>query len=75
MSAEALIVPVVIIGAYQCLPKGSLIPNKDKASRTIEVHILKPISSTGYLPETRQKLQVQVYSVMDPIWSKNFEMH
>ena len=74
MSAEALIVPVVIIGAYQCLPMGGLIPNKDKASRTIEVHILEPISSIGYLPATRQKLQAQVYSAMDPIWSKNFEI-
>ena len=73
MSAEALIVPVVIIGAYQCLPMGNFMPNKDKASRTIEVHILKPISSVGYAPATRQKLQIQVYSEMDPIWSKNFE--
>ena len=68
MSAEALIVPVVILGAYECLPKGNIIPNKDKASRTIEVHILKAISSVGYQPSTRQKLQAEVYAAMNPLW-------
>lgn len=68
MSAEALIIPVVILGAYECLPKGSILPNKDKASRIIEVHILKGITSAGYQPSTRQKLQTDVYAAMDPIW-------
>lgn len=73
MSAEALIVPVVILGAYECLPKGQIMPNKDKARRTMEVHILKPVSSKGFVPATRQKLQAEVYSAMDPIWFKYFE--
>ncbi len=68
MSAEALIVPVVILGAFECLPKGNIIPNKDKASRTIEVHILKAISSVGYQASTRQKLQAEVYAAMNPLW-------
>ncbi len=72
MSAEALIVPVVIIGAYECLPKGHLMPNKDKASRTIEVHILNGISSVGYQPATRQKLQAEVYAAMDSVWAARF---
>lgn len=73
MSAEALIVPVVIVGAYQCLPKGHVMPNKDRGTRTISVHILEPISSVGHTPAMRQVLQSQVYSAMDAIWSKHFE--
>lgn len=68
MSAEALIVPVVILGAFECLPKGKIIPNKDKASRIIEVHILKAISSAGFETSTRQKLQAEVYAAMNPLW-------
>lgn len=68
MSAEALIVPVVILGAFECLPKGEIIPNKDKASRTIEVHILKAISSAGFETSTRQKLQAEVYAAMNSLW-------
>ena len=73
MSAEAPLVPVVILGAHECLPKGEFLANKDRWSRVIEVQILKPVSSVGFTPATRQILQAQVFSAMDPVWSQHFQ--
>lgn len=71
MSAEVPLVPVVILGAYECLPKGEMIPNKDRRHRDVDLHILKPIPTKGFTPDTRQKLQAEVYAAMDPIWHQN----
>ncbi len=72
MSASAPLVPLVILGAYECLPKGHIIANVDRSNRNIQLHVLKPISTVGFTTETRQALQAQVYAAMDPLWSKNF---
>lgn len=72
MSAEVPIVPLVILGAYQCLPKGEIIANKDRFTRTIEIHILKPIATAGFRQESRSELQAEVYAAMDSIWHKYF---
>ncbi len=68
MSAEAPLVPVVILGANECLPKGAFLFNKDKWTRKIYLKILKPIETKGFTPATRSELQKKVYSVMNPIW-------
>ena len=73
MSADVPLVPLVIIGAHECLPKGEILANKDRWSRVIEVHILKPVPSVGFISDTRQFLQAQVYSAMDPLWSAHFQ--
>ena len=68
MSAGVPVVPVVITGAYECLPKGEMFPNKERGSRTIQVHILKPVPTNDFDSYTRHQLQFIVYSKMDPIW-------
>lgn len=75
ISAEAPVVPVVVLGAYKALPKGSFLFNKDKLSHTIYLKILKPIETKGFTQETRKELQALVYSQMNPIWEseENFE--
>ena len=72
MSAEVPVVPLVILGAYQCLPKGEVVANKDRFGREIELHILKPFSTVGYRQENRSELQAKVYAAMDPVWSEYY---
>lgn len=73
MSAEALIVPVVVLGAYECLPKGHFLFNKNKLKSQIHLKILKPVSSKGYETTTRHELQKIVYDQMNPIWMESFK--
>lgn len=68
ITAGVPVVPVVITGAFECLPKGHILANKDKGRRTIELQILKPIETTDFDVYTRQQLQYVVYSKMNPLW-------
>lgn len=68
ISAEALVVPTVIIGAYEVWPKGSLLANWNRWNRVIHVHILQPISTVGMALNHRQELQMQIFNQMNPIW-------
>lgn len=68
MSAGAPVVPVVIIGAYQALPKGAFLFNRSRLHHSITMTILEPISTAGYTPETRKELQKTVYEKMNTIW-------
>jgi 1-acyl-sn-glycerol-3-phosphate acyltransferase len=69
ISAAAPVVPVVIIGAYQALPKGGFLLNPRKWSHTIHVKILEPIETTRFTsPDQRKELQKLVYEKMNPIW-------
>lgn len=70
ISAHAPVVPVVIIGAYEVWPKGTLLANKDRLSRTIYVKLLKPIETVPYNQEMRKELQQQVYEQMNSVWLK-----
>ncbi len=72
MSAQVPIVPVVIVGAYETLPKGQILFNKAHWRTNIELHILKPIETKGYTAETRGELQKVVYDRMNSTWEKNF---
>lgn len=75
MSADVPVVPVVITGAYECLPKGHILTNKDRKNRTIHLQILKPVATKEFEKDTRQQLQFTVYSKMDPIWSAYYNSH
>lgn len=75
MSASVPLVPLVIVGAHECLPKGEIITNKNRRTREIQIHILKPISTVGYAQENRQELQAKVYAAMDPIWSEYYKLN
>lgn len=75
MSAAVPVVPVVITGAYECLPKGGILANKDRRSRVIDLQILKPVATAEFDTRSRQILQYTVYSKMDPIWSDYYQKH
>lgn len=68
MSAEAPLVPVVILGAYETLPKGQFLFNKNQWSRKIQMKVFKPIETKGFTQATRGELQKAVYEQMNPIW-------
>lgn len=70
MSAGAPVVPVVIIGAFEAMPKGAILFNSKHLRHTIHMTILAPIQTQGYTPETRKDLQKIVYDKMNPIWIK-----
>lgn len=70
MSAEAPLVPLIIVGAYEALPKGAFLFNKDKWQHTIRIIVLDPIETKGYAPEQRKDLQNLVYERMNAVWQK-----
>lgn len=68
MSAGVPLVPVVVTGAYEVLPKGAILFNKDRLTRTIRIQILKPVSTEGVKPEDRRALQSEIYETMNRVW-------
>lgn len=70
MSAGAPIVPVVIIGAYEALPKGSVLFNKNRLSHTIVLKILEPIDTRSFTHDMRKDLQKTVYNRMSEVWTR-----
>lgn len=68
MSAGAPVVPVVIIGAHEALPKGSILFNKNKLSHTIKLKILEPVDTKDFSQGTRKTLQKSVYDKMNHVW-------
>lgn len=68
MSAGAPVVPVVIVGAYEALPKGEFLFNRRNLTHTITMTILQPVATDGFTPETRKELQKIVYERMNKIW-------
>ncbi|MFZ3229670.1 MAG: lysophospholipid acyltransferase family protein [Pseudobdellovibrio sp.] len=73
ISAGVSVVPIVITGAHECLPKGHVLTNKDRKNRVINLHILKPVSTAEFDVYNRQQLQFVVYSKMDPIWVEYYD--
>jgi 1-acyl-sn-glycerol-3-phosphate acyltransferase len=69
MSAGAPIVPVVLTGAYEALPKGTFLFNNYKFFHTITVNILEPIQTKNYTTDQRRELQKIVYDRMDAVWN------
>lgn len=68
MSAGAPVVPVVIVGAYEALPKGGILFNRDRWSHVITMKVLKPISTAQYKIDERKELQKVVYEEMNKVW-------
>lgn len=69
MSAGVPVVPVVLEGAYEALPKGEFLFNRRRLRHTIVIHILAPVSTADYTPETRKELQAVVYERMNAVWA------
>lgn len=70
MSAGAPLVPVVVSGAYEALPKGSFLFNNFQWKHTITLKVLEAIPTEGYSVEQRRDLQKIVYNRMDKLWTE-----
>lgn len=72
ITSGALIVPVIIKGAYEVLPMKKIWANSDRWSRTIDIYFLNPHSVRNYNNDNRQELQKVIYDQMNSKWiSKN----
>lgn len=65
------LVPILLIDVHAVMPKGRLLPNTDRWSRTVKVVILKPVSTQGYTLETRGELQEKVRQIMVQAYNEN----
>jgi 1-acyl-sn-glycerol-3-phosphate acyltransferase len=65
INAKAPLVPVVIRGAAQILPKGCWIPNLDAWTREVTIDVLKPVSTEGYDIKDRPVLQEKIHKQME----------
>ena len=71
INAQVPLIPVVIKGAYEVWPKGKILANSDRWKRTIELHVLPPVSTTGFTTETRGSLQEKIYKMMNDVYTAN----
>jgi len=63
-------VPVIIKGAYECLPKGAFIANLGQWKRQIQIEVLDPIETSGYQLQQRHDLQKLTYEKMNQAWKQ-----
>lgn len=59
------VVPVVIRGANDVMPKGSVFPNSDSWSRKISVVFLDPVDVSPWTLDTKKDLQALVFTQMN----------
>lgn len=71
MSAGAPLVPLVIVGAFEALPKGRFLFNSSHWQHTITIKVLEPIKTTDYGNDQRRELQQLVYERMNRVWLQN----
>lgn len=71
IQAEAPLVPVVIKGALEVLPKGTVFINAGRWSREVAVKILPPVETKGLSPDDvdslRQKVRVLMIEALEKI--------
>jgi 1-acyl-sn-glycerol-3-phosphate acyltransferase len=70
ISAHAPIVPVVIRGALEVMPKNSYIPNADRWRSAIHLRYLAPIETDGYNDEDVDRLAELVRARMTKAFEK-----
>jgi 1-acyl-sn-glycerol-3-phosphate acyltransferase len=61
------LVPVVIRGANDVMPKGSVLPNSDRWSRRISVVFLEPVDVSAWTLENKKELQALVFTKMNAL--------
>lgn len=66
---ELPIVPCVLLGVFEVIPKTAWIPNPDCWKKNVEVHILPAVSSQGYTMQMRTELQNAVREKMLPVFA------
>lgn len=64
ISAKVPVVPVVIEGAREALPRTTIIPTLGKWSHVVKIHVLKPVSTIGKTMEDRTQIQELVRAEM-----------
>ena len=64
VQAQKNIVPIVIAGAYEVLPKSSLWINIGRWRRRIIMEILPPVSTAGFTEANLERLQEAVHEQM-----------
>jgi 1-acyl-sn-glycerol-3-phosphate acyltransferase len=62
INGQVPVVPVVIAGAYEILPKHSLVPNSTRLSRTVHMEFLPPIETAGLTSHDAAKIRDEAYS-------------
>lgn len=73
MSVQVPVVPVVICGAYEALPKGAFLFNLASWRHEIVIEILPAIPTVGYSSANRHDLIKKVYEQMNPIWVADYQ--
>lgn len=68
ISSSVPIVPAVIHGAYEVLPKGGFLFNTRQWKSVINIHFLSPIETSSYSIEQRHQLMSEVYEKMNTLW-------
>lgn len=69
INAHAPLVPVVVKGAADVMPKGHFIPNWGRWTSTITLHVLPAVDSAPFTTEDRPKFQEAVRRRMEPFFS------
>lgn len=64
ISGQFPIVPIVIKGAYEILPKTNLFPAWGRWKNPVKVHVLPPVSTKGLKYEDREVLKAQIQEQM-----------
>lgn len=70
LKSEALLLPIVLRGASQILPKNHFLPNLRSWRSEILIEVLEPISTRGYTVENRHELQDLVFQRMQTALQK-----
>lgn len=71
ISAGVPVVPTVVIGAYEILPKGEMLFNKNKLSTYVDVYFLDPVPTVDISFDNRHQLSLQVYEKMNKVWEEH----
>lgn len=64
INAHAPLVPVIVKGASEVMPKGHFIPNWGRWDSTITLHVLPAVDTAPYTIEKRPQLQEEVRKMM-----------
>jgi 1-acyl-sn-glycerol-3-phosphate acyltransferase len=68
INAHAPLVPVVVKGAADVMPKGHFIPNWGRWTSTITLQVLPAVQTDPFTTDTRPLLQAEVRKLMEPFF-------
>ena len=74
INANVPVVPVVIAGAYEILPKHSLIPNADRLKRTVHMSFLPPVETEGLNTNEAAQIKDKVQADVQPVFERLHKM-